>query len=287
MSVEPLPSERVKRAAEAIRERAGGAPEVGVVLGSGLGRFGDEVEGALRVPYERVEGMPRAGVSGHEGVLVLGKVSGASVAVLQGRVHAYEGHPLEEVVFGVRLLRALGAESVLLTNAAGGIDPAIAPGELMVISDHLNLTGRNPLVGPNDLALGPRFPDMSEVYDAALRRALHDAAASVGVVLREGVYAGVLGPSYETPAEIRMVAGHGASAIGMSTVLEAIAARHVGLRVVGLSCITNRAAGLSGERLTHEEVKVTAGAAAEKVARLIAAFVPRARPKRPDDEGPR
>jgi purine-nucleoside phosphorylase len=273
MSEEPLPSERVKQAAEAILDRVGHATRIGVVLGSGLGHFGDVVQEAVRIPFERIEGMPVARVSGHAGVFVLGRIGRTEVAVMQGRLHAYEGHPLEEVVFGVRLLRALGAETVLLTNASGGIDPAIAPGELMAITDHLNLTGRNPLVGPNDPALGPRFPDMSEVYDAASRRRLHDAAASIGIAIHEGVYAGVLGPSYETPAEIRMLAAHGASAVGMSTVHEAIAARHVGMRVAGLSCITNRAAGLSLEKLNHEEVKATAGAAAEAVAKLIEAFV--------------
>ncbi len=275
MREEALPGEKVKRAAVGILDRVGARPRLGVVLGSGLGRLGDAVEGATRIPFEEVEGMPAPRVSGHAGVFVLGALRGVPVVVMQGRLHAYEGHPLDAVVFGVRLVRALGADAVLLTNASGGIDPRIAPGELMVISDHLNLTGRNPLVGPNDPSLGPRFPDMTEIYDAGLRARLHGAGASLGIPLHEGVYAGVLGPSYETPAEIGMLAGFGASAVGMSTVHEAIAARHAGLLVAGLACITNHAAGLSATKLTHDEVKARADASAETVTRLVEEFTAR------------
>jgi purine-nucleoside phosphorylase len=269
----PPPSERIARSARAIRERTELVPRVAFVLGSGLGRFGDVVAGAVRIPYQDIEGLPSPRVAGHAGLCVLGEVASTNVVVMQGRVHLYEGHPLEDVVHAVRLVRALGAEVLVLTNAAGGIDPKVAPGELMIVSDHLNLTGHNPLVGPNDAALGPRFPDMTEVYDRALRSQLMRAGAASGIALHEGIYAGVLGPSYETPAEVRMLRTLGASAVGMSTVLEAVAARHVGLRVVGLSCVTNRAAGLSGEALTHEEVKATATAAAEAMTRLLEAFV--------------
>jgi purine-nucleoside phosphorylase len=273
MSEAPPPSERVARSARAVRAHTDLVPRIAFVLGSGLGAFGEAVAGAVRLPYERVEGLVGPRVAGHAGQLVLGEIAGAPVVVLQGRVHLYEGHPVEDVVHGVRLVRALGAEVLVLTNAAGGIDPAIAPGELMSLSDHLNLTGRNPLVGPNDPALGPRFPDMTEVYDLELRARLLRAGGACRIALHEGVYAGVLGPSYETPAEIRMLRALGASAVGMSTVLEAIAARHVGLRAVGLSCVTNRAAGLSGTKLTHEEVKATAAAAADAMTRLLEAFV--------------
>lgn len=245
-------------AAAHVKKLRAAQPAIGLVLGSGLGAFADGLDDLLKVPYGRVPYMPQSAVVGHAGNLCLGRVGGAEVACLQGRVHTYEGHPLERVVFGVRLLSALGCRAVLITNAAGGISDKLAAGDLMLITDHLNLMGRNPLVGPNDDAAGPRFPDMTRAYDEALCEAARRAAADSSVKLAEGVYAAMLGPSYETPAEIRMLATLGADAVGMSTVPEAIALRHRGVRVGAMSCITNLAAGLSGALLDHREVEDTA-----------------------------
>ncbi len=204
-----------------------------------------------------------------QGNLVLGRAEGVPVVAMQGRVHLYEGHPVDDVVFGTRLMVRLGAHSVVLTNAAGGIGDGFTPGDLMVIDDHLNLTGHNCLVGSNDEALGPRFVDMTVAYDAELRGLAHEAAGALGFSLERGVYAGMLGPSYETPAEIRMLRTLGAHAVGMSTVLETIAARHMGARVLGLSCITNLGAGLSGEVLSHAEVQEVADRVRERFISLL------------------
>lgn len=263
----PDPTPRI--AAAAVAQRTALRPRVGVVLGSGLGAFGDTL--AERIPYAEIPGMPRSSVVGHPGNLCLGRVGGpggVDVACLQGRVHLYEGYDASTVAFGVRTLAALGCGAVLLTNAAGGIDPGFAAGDLMLVTDHLNLTGRSPLVGPNDADLGPRFPDMTEAYDRALGRRAHEAARGAEVALREGVYAGMLGPAYETPAEIRMLRTLGASAVGMSTVTETIALRHAGVRVAAISCITNLAAGISATPLSHAEV--------EEVARRTRPFFVRA-----------
>lgn len=243
-------------AAAAVHRHADSKPLIGLVLGSGLGAFGDELEGLVKVPYDSIPHMAQSTVVGHAGNLCLGSVGSVPVACLQGRVHCYEGHELERVVFGVRLLAELGCRAVLLTNAAGGIAEGLSPGDLMLIVDHINLMGRNPLVGTNQEPY-PRFPDLSRAYDMELCHAARGAAAQVGVELREGVYAAVLGPSYETPAEIRMLRTLGADAVGMSTVPEVIALRHRGVRVGALSCITNLAAGLGGE-LSHDEVKEVA-----------------------------
>ncbi|MFO7177714.1 MAG: purine-nucleoside phosphorylase [Pseudomonadota bacterium] len=247
----------VEEARAAVLGQVRGDPRVGVVLGSGLGAFAERLSRRQIVPYEEIPYFPVPRVLGHAGNLCVGDVGGATVACLQGRVHAYEGHALDRVVFGVRLLAAIGCHTVLVTNAAGGIGDHLAPGDLMLITDHLNLTGRNPLVGPEE---NPerRFPDMSEAYDPALRAAAKGAAQDLGIALKEGVYAGVLGPSYETPAEIRMLRTLGADAVGMSTVLEVIALRHLGVRVGAVSAITNRAAGLSATPLRHDEVQETA-----------------------------
>ena len=236
----------------------GPSPRLGIVLGSGLGAFAESLEDGLALGYDRVPGMPTASVSGHAGKLVLGTLSGKRVACLQGRVHAYEGHSPERVVFGVRLLAKLGTECVMLTNAAGGLADDMAPGDLMLIDDHLNLTGRNPLVGMHD-ASGSPFCDMTQAYDEKLGQAAMQAAGELGIELKRGIYAGLLGPSYETPAEIRMLKTLGASAVGMSTVLETIALRQLGVRVAGLSLISNLAAGLARGPLSHEEVKAIAG----------------------------
>ena len=244
--------------AAAVVTEQGPSPELGVVLGSGLGGFADTLEHAVSVGYDRIPNMPEARVAGHAGRLVLGTLSQKRVACLQGRVHLYEGHAAERVVFGVRLLARLGAKSVIVTNAAGGMAEGMLPGDLMLIEDHLNLTGKNPLVGIGG-EHGSPFCDMTGAYDANLRAAARKAATELGIELKEGVYAGLLGPSYETPAEIRMLKALGASAVGMSTVLETIALRQLGVRVAALSLISNLAAGLSAGPLSHEEVKAIAG----------------------------
>lgn len=246
-------------------------PRVGVVLGSGLGAFGDTL--SLKIPYADLPGMPTPHVLGHPGNLCLGHVGEASVACLQGRVHAYEGHELSRVVFGVRLLAKLGCRAVLLTNAAGGIGPHLAPGRLMLIEDHINFMGRNPLVGPNDDALGTRFPDLSRAYDPRLGELAMQAALGAGVPLMRGIYAAMLGPSYETPAEIRMLRALGADAVGMSTVPEVIALRHMGVRVSAISCITNLAAGISPTPLNHLEVEQVAKRTRESFTNVLSRWV--------------
>jgi purine-nucleoside phosphorylase len=244
---------RIDEAAAAVRGRTPLRPAVGVVLGSGLGAFADALEEATSVPYGQIPHFPASTVVGHGGALVLGRCRGVPVAVMKGRVHFYEGYRLDEVVFPVRVLGRLGVRTLVVTNAAGAINPAFAPGDLMVIEDHVNLLG-NPLVGPNEEALGPRFPDMSEAYDRHLRDVAEAACRAVGARCRRGVYVSMTGPSYETPAEIRMARTLGADAVGMSTVPEVIAARHLGMRVAGLSCLTNMAAGVTDGKLDHREV---------------------------------
>jgi purine-nucleoside phosphorylase len=267
---------RLSYAAAWVRGRSDLRPEVGVVLGSGLSGVADRLEGAVAIPFAEIPEFPVATVEGHAGRLVLGALGGVVVGAMQGRVHAYEGRTAEDAAFGVRLLARLGARALVLTNAAGGLGAALAPGDLVRIRDHLNLTGENPLTGPNDERLGPRFPDMSEAYDARLGAMLDDCARRLGIPLATGVYAGVAGPSYETPAEVGMLRLLGADLVGMSTVHEAIAARHLGVPVVGLSVVANAAAGSSGRRLSHAEVLAAAAAARERVAALLQAFVPEA-----------
>ena len=249
--------DRVQEAAGAVRARTPRVPSIAVVLGSGLGDFAGALADPLSTPYEQLPHWPPAGVAGHEGRLVLGTVRGRLVAALAGRSHAYEGHDLGAVTFAVRVLGVLGVRTLILTNAAGGINAGLAAGALMVIDDHINLTGLNPLVGPNEDRFGPRFPDMTEVYSARLRAVADQAAAALDVPLPHGIYAAVTGPSYETAAEIRYLRTIGADAVGMSTALEAIAARHMGLEVLGLSCITNLAAGVHPGPLSHQGVLET------------------------------
>lgn len=270
-----MPWQRLARAAGSVQALGVAKPAVGLVLGSGLGGFAERVLEPTRIPYAQIEGMACSSVAGHAGQLVLGRLGALPVAVLQGRVHLYEGHPPEQVVMGARLLVQLGARVVILTNAAGGIASGLMPGALMLIEDHLNLTGQNCLVGPNDPRVGPRFPSLSEVYDPALRTLAREAAGAAGVELETGVYAGLLGPSYETPAEIRMLRTLGADAVGMSTVLEAIALRHMGARCLAISCITNRAAGLPGSVVDHDEVQRIARAAGERFGQLLGAVLDR------------
>jgi purine-nucleoside phosphorylase len=243
---------------------------LGVVLGSGLSAFAEALAQPVVLPMASIPHFPVPRVSGHPGNLVLGRLGASRVACLQGRAHFYEGHPVSRVVFGVRLLAKLGCRAVFLTNAAGGIRDDLAPGDLMMISDHINLTAQSPLIGLED-ERGPRFPDMTEAYDVALRTLGRDAAEELNLDLREGVYAGVLGPSYETPAEVRMLRAVGADAVGMSTVLEVLALRKLGVRVAAVSTITNKAAGLSARTLDHADVEATAA----RVRRVFVEFLAR------------
>jgi purine-nucleoside phosphorylase len=249
--------ERVEAAAEVIRRRCGALPQAALILGSGLGDFADTLDGAVTMPYGELPNWPASTVVGHPGRLVIGTVVGKRVAALAGRVHAYEGHPLGAVVFATRVMGRLGVKQLVLTNAAGGVNTGFTRGALMIIDDHINLLGANPLAGENDDRFGLRFPDMTEVYSKRLRRIADEAAAAKGLSVSHGVYAALPGPSYETPAEIRYLRTIGADAVGMSTVPEAIAARHMGLEVLGLSCITNMAAGVLPEPLNHDEVLET------------------------------
>jgi purine-nucleoside phosphorylase len=257
----------------AIRKRVSLEPVVGVVLGSGLGAFADRLEGLTKIPYRDLPHMPASAVQGHAGNLCFGRVEGVPVVCMQGRVHLYEGHAVGKVVQGVRTMARMGVRCVLLTNAAGGLESTWSPGDLMVVTDHLNLTGTSPLIGQNDDALGPRFPDMSRAYDEGLRHALERVAKRAGIELRQGVYAGLLGPSYETPAEVRMVRVLGAHAVGMSTVHEVIALRHMGVRVGALSCITNLAAGIAPGLLDHSEVEATARARQKQLETLLHGWI--------------
>jgi len=241
-------------AAEYIASRSSVSPRVAVVLGSGLGAFADALDGHTEIPYGEIPGWPPSTAVGHAGKLVMGMVAGVPVAALSGRAHLYEGYTALQAVYGVRALRALGAQSLVLTNAAGGIQAAWNPGTLVLISDHINLLGQNPLSGPNDHALGPRFPDMTEAYSRRFREIAREAGKSIGVDLPEGVYAALPGPSYETPAEIRYLRAIGADLVGMSTVPETIAANHMGMKVLGISCVTNHAAGVTDQKLDHKEV---------------------------------
>jgi purine-nucleoside phosphorylase len=244
---------RLDEAANAIRSRTPLRPAVGVVLGSGLGAFADSLEGASSLPFREIPHFPTSTVEGHSGALVVGTSHGVPVAALKGRVHYYEGYGLDEVVLPVRVLGRLGVKTLVLTNAAGAVNTGYAPGEIMVISDHINLLG-NPLRGPNEHALGPRFLDMSDAYDRGLAELAVRACEKAGLRSHRGVYLALGGPSFETPAEIRMARTLGADAVGMSTVPEVIAARHLGMRVLGLSCLTNMAAGVTDRKLDHQEV---------------------------------
>jgi xanthosine phosphorylase len=263
-------------AADVIRARAGASaptPRLGLVLGSGLGALADAVQDATAIPYAELPGFPVGSVAGHAGRLVLGTLSGTPVVVLQGRAHLYEGIPAADLAVPVRTVRALGAETLVLTNAAGSLNPEAGPGSLMALTDHINLMGANPLSGPNDDELGPRFVGLGDAYDAELRAALRAAAEAEGVTLHEGVYLAVSGPSFETPAEIRAFKVLGADAVGMSTVPEVIVARHAGLRVAAVSAITNLAEGMGDEVLSHEQTLANAAVAAQDLQRVLARFV--------------
>ena len=269
--------EEVEHAAAWIRDRVGGAPpELAVVLGSGLGGFIERLDDVAIVPYGEIPEWPVTGVAGHDGKLGLGSIAGRRVAVLSGRAHLYEGHGIDRVGFATRGMARLGATTLVLTNAAGGINPAFGKGALMVIDDHINFLGRNPLTGPNDDRFGVRFPDMTEVYARRLRDLADAVARERGVPVQHGVYMAVPGPSYETPAEIRAFRTLGADAVGMSTVPEAITARHMGLEVLAISCITNMAAGMLPETLNHEEVFEIANRVKASFTSLLEGIIARA-----------
>ena len=285
--------EKAQEAAEFIRSKYDKEIKVALVLGSGLGAFGDDLENAVKIPYEEIPHFQKSTVEGHAGQLVLGEVAGVPVAVQQGRFHFYEGHEMEKVIFPVRTFGVMGVKSLILTNAAGSVDTDYKQGTLMLIRDHINLMGVNPLRGANDERFGSRFPDMTEVYSLDYQNIALDAAEEMAQekasetetrtgkkqtpekILRRGVYCGLSGPSYETPAEIRMIRLLGADAVGMSTVPEAIAARHQEIKVLGISCITNLAAGITDERINHEEVMETGAKVAETFKELLKRIIPK------------
>jgi purine-nucleoside phosphorylase len=265
----------VVNAADFIFSRVSLKPRIAVVLGSGLGAFADSLENSIAVPYSEIPGWPRSTAFGHAGKLVLGTIGGLPVAALAGRVHLYEGYTAQQVVYGVRALSQLGVESIVLTNAAGGVNPSFGPGQLVLISDHINLMGQNPLTGLNDDTLGPRFPDMSEAYLKRYRQIAREAGAEIGLELQEGVYAALAGPSYETPAEIRYLRAIGADLVGMSTAFETIAANHMGMKVLGISCVTNYAAGVTDRKLDHKEVLETGERVKDTMVGLLRRVLPR------------
>lgn len=272
--------EQIEEAAALIRNRIGGqAPEIGLVLGSGLGDLAEEVEDATAIPFGEIPHFPISTVEGHAGRFVVGKLEGKTVIVMQGRFHYYEGYSMRQVVLPVYVMKSLGIRTVIMTNAAGGMNRAFRPGDLMLICDHINMTGNHPLIGKNDPDLGPRFPDMSEAYNKSFRALAHRLSSQIrgidgdALELQEGVYCGISGPSYMTPAELTMLSRVGGDAVGMSTVSEVIAARHCGLEVLGISCITDMAIGEELEPLTHEQVVDVANRTKPKFAALVKAFV--------------
>jgi len=266
---------KIRETVDFVRARCPKQPVLGLILGSGLGAYADCLQDRTVIPYSELRHFPSSTVAGHSGNLVIGTAEGVPAIALQGRVHLYEGYSMAEVAFSVRVLGSLGIRRLVATNAAGGINTVFRPGDLMLITDHINLMGTNPLIGPNLDELGPRFPDMSEAYDSAMGAIALEVARQKGIVLRQGVYIGLGGPSYETPAEIRMCRALGADAVGMSTVPEVIVANHMGMRVLGISCITNMAAGILPQKLTHKEVLDTTEEARERFQSLLQGIIPR------------
>jgi len=265
----------IRETVDSIRLYSQQQPVLGLILGSGLGSYADAFQNRTVIPFSNLPHFPSSTVLGHSGNLVLGDAEGVPAVALQGRVHLYEGYSAAEVAFPARVLGALGIRQLIVTNAAGGINTAFSPGDLMLITDHINLMGVNPLTGPNIEQMGPRFPDMSDAYDIAMRSVALEIAREKGIALREGVYIGLRGPSFETPAEIRMCRTLGADAVGMSTVPEVITANHMGIRVLGISCITNMAAGILPQKLTHEEVMDTTERVRENFQSLLQGIIPR------------
>lgn len=266
-------TEIIERAAEMLRPLTGGNCRIGLILGSGLGGYADRLDDPRSLSYSEIEGFPVSSVPGHAGRFVVGEHAGKTVVVMQGRFHYYEGYPAAMLALGVRVMKSLGVGTLLVTNAAGGVNRSFRPGTLMAITDHINFARVNPLIGENDDSYGPRFPDQSRVYDPALREALLRTAQEIGVPVEQGVYMMFTGPTFETPAEIRMARTLGADAVGMSTVPEAIVATHCGIRVLGITLVTNMAAGILDQPLTHEEVQQTAALASERFTRLVDAAV--------------
>ncbi len=278
MSAKANPStlyDRAHHAAEMIRSRIKLQPSVAIVLGSGLGAFADDLADASSIPYSEIPGFARATVEGHAGKLVIGKAGQLPVAAMQGRFHFYEGYSLEEVTFPIRVLKLLGVKTLILTNAAGSLNTEFTPGSLMIISDHINLLGANPLTGPNDERFGPRFPDLTVTYAPELQNLVIEEAKAMSLDMRRGVYAALTGPSYETPAEIHMVRTLGGDAVGMSTVPEAIVARHMEMQVIGISCITNLAAGVSNRPVDHSQVITTGESVREQFTELLKRVIAR------------
>lgn len=264
---------KIQKAVQYISAQIKFQPSLGMILGSGLGVLADQIEDAIVIPYADIPHFPVSTVPGHAGELVLGEIEGKHVLIMRGRFHAYEGYGMDEVTFPVRVMKALGIETLIVTNASGGINLDHEPGDLMLIEDHINLTARNPLIGPNDDEVGVRFPDMSEAYSERLRNIAWEVSEKLNIPLQKGVYVGLLGPTFETPAEIRMLRILGADAVGMSTVGEVIAARHASIEVLGISCISNMAAGILKQPLSHEEVMETTDKAKEKFLKLIIGIV--------------
>lgn len=267
--------ERAEKAARIVRERAGADVSVAIVLGSGLGGFAEELRDATAVPYDEIPGFARVTVEGHAGRLVIGKAGDTSIVAQQGRFHFYEGYSLEEVTFPIRVLKLLGVKTLILTNASGALNANYVPGSLMLITDHINLMGVNPLIGPNDERFGPRFPDLTNVYSPPLQDIVLEEARAMKLEMRRGVYASLTGPSYETPAEIHMVRSLGADAVGMSTVPEAIVARHMDMQVLGISCITNLAAGVTDRPVDHTQVIATGEGVRESFTELLRRVIPK------------
>jgi purine-nucleoside phosphorylase len=263
----------IEKAASYLKEKFPKTPQIGLILGSGLGVLADEIENAVKIPYHEIPEFPVSTVEGHAGQLVYGELQGATVLAMQGRFHYYEGYSFEKVTFPVRVMKALGIEQLIVTNAAGGVNESFNPGDLMIITDHINNMGGNPLIGPNDPSLGVRFPDMTEAYSKRLRNLAKDVAAKLNLKVQEGVYFGNTGPSYETPAEIRMIRTLGGDAVGMSTVPEVIVARHAQMEVLGISCISNMAAGILDQPLTHDEVIETTERVKADFLRFVKAIV--------------
>jgi purine-nucleoside phosphorylase len=268
--------DKASEAAAFIKDRtAGREPRVAVVLGSGLGGVADAIENPVEIPYEEIPNFCRSTVEGHAGRLIIGSCGGTDVIAMKGRFHFYEGYSMQEVTLPIRVFTLMGINSLILTNAAGGTAPHLSPGSLMIITDHINLMGDNPLRGPNDTRFGPRFPDMTSVYTPAYIDAAHQVAREMGIVVAEGVYLALRGPCYETPAEVRMLRDQGGDALGMSTVPEAIIARHSGVKILAISCITNTAAGLVRQEINHEEVMEVGARAGKQLSKLIIKLIPR------------
>ncbi|USK32413.1 purine-nucleoside phosphorylase [Bacillus sp. F19] len=249
--------QEIKQSAQYMKEKVKDLPEIGLILGSGLGVLAEEIENPVKIPYEQIPNFPVSTVEGHAGQLVFGALKGANVVAMQGRFHFYEGYDMKKVTFPVRVLKEMGVKTIIVTNAAGGVNESFEPGDLMIISDHINNMGTSPLIGPNDSDLDVRFPDMSQAYSRELRTLAKNAASELGIKVQEGVYVGNTGPAYETPAEVRLARVLGGDAVGMSTVPEVIVANHAGMKVLGISCISNMAAGILDQPLSHDEVMET------------------------------